>query len=44
MQGDKKAERGRLTFVLVNGIGRAFVARDVPAGMVESALTHALAA
>ena len=44
MQGDKKAERGRLTFVLVNGIGGAFVARDVPAGMVESALTHALAA
>ena len=44
MQGDKKAERGRLTFVLVNAIGQAFVARDVPASMVETALTHALAA
>ncbi len=44
MQGDKKAERGRLTFVLVNGIGRAFVARDVAASAVETALTHALAA
>ncbi len=44
MQGDKKAERGRLTFVLVNGIGQAFVARDVAPSMVEIALTHALAA
>jgi 3-dehydroquinate synthase len=44
MQGDKKAERGRLTFVLVNGIGQAFVAKDVAASIVETALTHALAA
>jgi 3-dehydroquinate synthase len=44
MQGDKKADRGRLTFVLVNGIGQAFVARDVAASVVETALTHALAA
>ena len=44
MQGDKKAERGRLTFVLVNGIGRAFVARDVDSSAVETALNHALAA
>ena len=44
MQGDKKAERGRLTFVLVNGIGQAFVARDIPPSVVELALTHALAA
>jgi 3-dehydroquinate synthase len=44
MQGDKKAERGRLTFVLVNGIGQAFVAKDVAQGIVETALTHALAA
>lgn len=29
MAGDKKAEGGRLTFVLARGIGRAFVARDV---------------
>ncbi|MDB5393882.1 MAG: 3-dehydroquinate synthase [Rhodospirillales bacterium] len=44
MQGDKKAEGGRLTFVLVNGIGQAFVARDVASSVVEIALTHALAA
>ena len=44
MQGDKKAERGRLTFVLVNGIGQAFVAKDVAQSIVETALTHALAA
>jgi 3-dehydroquinate synthase len=44
MQGDKKAERGRLTFILVNGIGASFVARDVPASIVEVALAHALAA
>jgi 3-dehydroquinate synthase len=44
MQGDKKAEGGRLTFVLVNGIGHAFVARDVAISAVEAALSHALAA
>jgi 3-dehydroquinate synthase len=44
MQGDKKAEGGRLTFVLVNAIGHAFVARDVDRGAVEIALNHALAA
>jgi 3-dehydroquinate synthase len=44
MQGDKKAERGRLTFVLVRGIGQAFVARDVASSTVEAALAHALAA
>jgi 3-dehydroquinate synthase len=44
MQGDKKAEGGRLTFILVNGIGQAFVARDVPPSLVETALNHALVA
>ena len=44
MQGDKKAERGRLTFVLVKGIGQAFIAKDVAQSMVEAALSHALAA
>jgi 3-dehydroquinate synthase len=29
MRGDKKVEAGRLTFVLVRGIGRAFLHRDV---------------
>jgi len=44
MQGDKKAERGRLTFVLVKGIGQAFIAKDVAQSVVEAALSHALAA
>jgi 3-dehydroquinate synthase len=44
MQGDKKAERGRLTFVLVKGIGQAFIAKDVAQSIVEAALSHALAA
>ncbi len=44
MQGDKKAERGRLTFVLVRGIGQAFVAKGVESGTVETTLMHALAA
>jgi 3-dehydroquinate synthase len=44
MQQDKKAERGRLTFVLVRGIGRAFVAKGVERSAVESALANALAA
>ncbi len=29
MRGDKKVEDGRLTFILVHGIGRAFVHREV---------------
>jgi 3-dehydroquinate synthase len=43
MSHDKKAEGGRLTFVLARGIGEAFVARDVPREAVEAALIHALA-
>ncbi|MEG2312935.1 3-dehydroquinate synthase [Brevundimonas sp.] len=31
MQGDKKAEGGRLTLILAHGIGRAFVTKDVDA-------------
>lgn len=30
MRSDKKARAGTLTFVLARGVGRAFVARDVP--------------
>jgi 3-dehydroquinate synthase len=44
MYGDKKAERGRLAFVLARGIGQAFLARDVQPSSVEAALVHALAA
>ena len=29
MAGDKKAEGGTLTFILVHGIGKAYVARKV---------------
>lgn len=35
---DKKVARGALTFILTRGIGRAFVARDVPAEQVLSFL------
>jgi 3-dehydroquinate synthase len=44
MQSDKKAERGRLTFVLARGIGKAFVARGVDAEIVAASLTRALVA
>lgn len=44
MMGDKKTEKGRLTFILVRGIGDSFMARDVPVSIVETALAHALAA
>jgi 3-dehydroquinate synthase len=27
---DKKVKRGKLTFILTRGIGRAFIADDVP--------------
>ena len=35
---DKKVARGRLTFILARGIGRAFVARDVEAETVRNFL------
>jgi 3-dehydroquinate synthase len=38
MAQDKKAEGGKLTFILANGIGRAFVAKDVDAGQVREFL------
>lgn len=34
MAQDKKVKRGRLTFILTHGIGRAFIAEDVPADEV----------
>ena len=40
---DKKVSRGQLTFILVNGIGAAFVARDVPPGEVAAFLAEQLA-
>lgn len=44
MSRDKKVRDGRLTFVLLRGIGRAFVSRDVAPEAVEALLTNALAA
>jgi 3-dehydroquinate synthase len=43
MAQDKKAEGGRLTFILVRGIGQAFVAK-VPAEPVAAVLADAIAA
>ena len=41
---DKKVKRGQLTFILVRGIGQAFVTRDVDAGEVRAFLAEKLAA
>ena len=38
MAQDKKAEGGKLTFILARGLGDAFVARDVDAGAVRAFL------
>jgi 3-dehydroquinate synthase len=43
MHGDKKAEAGKLTFVLARGIGRAFVMRDVDETRLRSLLDDAIA-
>ncbi|HWP25508.1 MAG TPA: 3-dehydroquinate synthase [Xanthobacteraceae bacterium] len=40
---DKKVKRGKLTFILVRGIGAAFAARDVEASEVETFLAEKLA-
>lgn len=40
---DKKVKRGRLTFILVSGIGQAFVTRDVDAGEIRSFIAEKLA-
>jgi 3-dehydroquinate synthase len=42
MAQDKKAEAGRLTLVLVKGIGKAFVSRDVALAAVEAVWQEAL--
>ena len=38
---DKKVSRGALTFILTRGVGKSFVARDVPASEVLSFLRDA---
>jgi 3-dehydroquinate synthase len=40
---DKKVRRGQLTFILVRGIGQAFVTRDVEAAEVRAFLAEKLA-
>jgi 3-dehydroquinate synthetase len=42
MRQDKKAQGGRLTFILARGIGEAFIARDVPDADVLDFLTEDL--
>ncbi len=44
MAQDKKVVDGRTTFILTRGIGRAFIARDVPAAAVLDLLRGAIAA
>ncbi|HEX9158718.1 MAG TPA: 3-dehydroquinate synthase [Rhizomicrobium sp.] len=38
MMQDKKAKDGKLTFILARGLGRAFIAPDVPIGAVRAVL------
>jgi 3-dehydroquinate synthase len=44
MRGDKKAEAGKLAFVLVRGIGKAFVSRAVDEAALGALLDDAIAA
>jgi len=43
MRQDKKAEAGKLTFILVRNIGEAFIARDIPDEKVMAFLGEELA-
>jgi 3-dehydroquinate synthase len=43
MRQDKKAQAGKLTFILVRGIGQAFIARDIPDDKVLAFLSEELA-
>jgi 3-dehydroquinate synthase len=42
MRQDKKAQGGKLTFILTRGIGQAFVAKDVPSGKALAFLNEDL--
>ena len=44
MARDKKVDQGRITFVLVRGIGQAFTARDIAGADVSAVLERACAA
>ncbi len=41
---DKKVSRGALTFILSRGIGKAFIAKDVPGEAVKHFLAGELGA
>ena len=41
---DKKVKRGKLTFILVRGIGQAFIEHNVEPAEVRAFLVRALAA
>ena len=43
MRQDKKVDRGRLTFILVRGVGESFVARDVDEASVSAFLASEMA-
>jgi 3-dehydroquinate synthase len=44
MRQDKKVRGGRIAFVLVRGIGEAFIAHEVDLAEVEAMLAQAIAA
>ena len=44
MQKDKKVADGRITFILVRGLGEAFITRDVDPAEVTALLSAAAAA
>ena len=44
MRGDKKAEGGKLAFILARGIGKAFVSREVDETVLRGLLDDAIAA
>jgi 3-dehydroquinate synthase len=39
MRHDKKTQSGRMTFILVRGVGKAFISRDVPEDAVRAVLS-----
>jgi 3-dehydroquinate synthase len=43
MQQDKKVQRGQMTFILVRGIGEAFIARDVSEAELRTFLANEVA-
>ncbi len=42
MAQDKKAEGGKLTFVLTHGVGKAFIAKNVEKPLIKQALVEAV--